>query len=124
MYSYRLPAAQRWRPQANPVGYGARRLTSLVFAGGAILGMAAVSLLEGAGVPILFALAIGLVLFVAVATVGTSAAGAAEVRSRRAAADTAVRPSGLAGRLHEWAQAFQLGRDTEQVIGRNTGARI
>jgi O-antigen ligase len=86
--------------------------------------MAAVSLLEGAGLPILVALAIGLGLFVAVATVGTSAAGDAEVQSRRAAADTEVRPSGLAGRLDEWAQASQLGRDAEQVIGRKTGARI
>lgn len=91
---------------------------------GAIVGMAAVSLLETAGLPILVALAIGLVLFVAVATVGTSAPGGTEVRSRRAAADTAVRPSGVAGRLDKWAQASQLGPDAEQVIGRKTGARI
>ena len=124
MNSYRLPAARRWRPPANPVSYGARRLTSLVVVAGAIVGMAAVSLLEDAGVPILVALAVGLVLFVAVATVGTSAAGGTEARSRRAAADIAVRPSGVAGRLDEWAQASQLGPDAEQVIGRKTGARI
>jgi hypothetical protein len=74
MNSYSLPPRRRGRLPADPIGYAIRRLSSLLAVAGAIVGIAVVGLLEGAGVPILVAVAIGLVLFVAAATFATSVA--------------------------------------------------
>ena len=60
MNSHLLPPRRRARPPADPIGYAARRLSSLLAFAGAIVGVAVVSLLEGVGVPILVAMAIGL----------------------------------------------------------------
>ena len=74
MNSHLLPPRRRARPPADPIGYAARRLSSLLAFAGAIVGVAVVSLLEGVGVPILVAMAIGLALFVVAAMFATSVA--------------------------------------------------
>ena len=103
------------RDAANPSGYVARRLSSLLLVPAAVVGGLAANVLDGAGVPVAFSLAIGLVLFVAVATLLTSVA----------ARDTSVPSSETDGDwLRVWSQKSQLGPDPEQVIGRHTGARV
>ena len=115
MNSHRLPARRPARAPIDPIGYTTRRLSSLLVVAAAIGGFVVASLLDGAGVPIPFALAIGLVLFVAAATFATSVA----------ARDTTTASSDVPeGWLRSWGQSSQLGPDSEQVIGRKTGARI
>jgi hypothetical protein len=75
MNSYALPPRRQGRRAADPIAYVTRRLSSLLAVAGGIVGIAAVGRLEAAGVPILVAVAIGLVLFVAVATLATNVVG-------------------------------------------------
>jgi len=115
MNSYRLPARRPARTRIDPIGYATKRLASLTVAAAAVGGVVVVSLLAGAGVPEPFALAIGFVLFVVAAAVGTSVA----VR------DTTRTSSGVReGWLRGWGRSSQLGPDPEAVIGRKTGVRI
>lgn len=115
MNSYRLPARRPARAAIDPIGYTTRRLSSLLVVAAAIGGSVVASLLAGAGVPIPFALAIGLALFVGAAMFATSVA----------ARDTTSASSDVPeGWLRGWGQSSQLGPDPEQVIGRKTGARI
>ncbi|HET7718136.1 MAG TPA: hypothetical protein VFK86_21120 [Bauldia sp.] len=117
MNSLGLPARRPIpiRAPADPSGYVARRLSSLLLVPAAVVGGVAATVLDGAGVPVPFSLAIGLVLFVAVATLLTSVA----------ARGTSVPSSETDGDwLRVWSQKSQLGPDPEQVIGRHTGARI
>jgi hypothetical protein len=115
MNSYRLPARRPARAPIDPLGYATRRLASLLVVAAAFGGIVVASLLDGAGVPEPFALAIGLVLFVGAATLATSVAA----RDNTAASSDA--PDGW---LRGWGQSSQLGPDPEAVIGRKTGARI
>ena len=103
------------RDAAKPSGYVTRRFSSLLLVPAAVVGGVAANVLDGAGAPVPFSLAIGLVLFVAVATLLTSVA----------ARDTSVpSPESDGDWLRVWSQKSQLGADPEQVVGRHTGARI
>lgn len=120
MNSFRLPARRPARGPIDPIGYVTRRLASLLVVVGAIGGIFVASLLDGAGLPIPFALAIGLVLFVGAATLASSVAArdTTTVSPVEAASVEAARwPRG-------WGESSQLGPDPEQVVGRRTGARI
>ena len=115
MNSYRLPARRPARAPTDPIGYTTRRLSSLLVVAAAIGSFVVASLLDGAGAPIPFTVAIGLVLFVGAATLATSVA----------ARDTTTASSDVPeGWLRGWGQSSQLGPDPEAVIGRKTGARI
>lgn len=115
MNSYRLPARRPARTSIDPIGYAIRRLSSLLVVAAAFGGVAVASLLGGAGMPIPFALAIGLVLFVGAAAFATSAA------ARDISTPSSVSAEGWVG---GWGRSSQLGPDPEAVIGRATGARV
>ena len=114
MNSYRLPARRPTRAPLDPIGYTTRRLSSLWVVAAAIGGFVVASLLDGARLPIPFTFAIGLVLFVGVATFATS------VAARDATTASSDAPAGW---FRGWGQSSQLGPDPEQVISRHTGAR-
>ncbi len=120
------PPPRRWSsPPTDPMSYVTRRLSSLLAVAGAIIGVAVVSLLDGVGLPILVPVAIGLVLFLAAAAWATSLPGDIRLAAVAAGENSKVDSSYAAGHsLREWGQASQLGPDAEQVIGRQTGARI
>ena len=120
MNSYRLPARRPAPGPVDPSGYVTRRLASLLVVVGAIGGVVVASLLDGAWLPIPFALAIGLVLFVGAAALASSVAARDTITASlvKAASVKAARwPSG-------GGESSQLGPDQEQVLGRKTGARI
>lgn len=115
MSSYRLPGRRPARAPIDPVGYTTRRLSSWLIVAAAIGGLVVASLLDGAAVRTPFAIAIGLVLFVAAASLAT----------RVAARDTGAASSAAAENwLGGWGHSSQLGPDPELVVGRKTGARV
>jgi hypothetical protein len=127
MDSYRLPNRRRGLTPTNPTRYTIRRLSSLLVAAGAILAILAIALLEAAGASSPVALASGMVLFIGAAALATSVAanGISAWSSDSTDGARDDRPlDGTGSRLAGWGEASQLGPDPEQVIGRETGARV
>jgi hypothetical protein len=114
MNRYHASTRRRFGAPTDPIRYVARRLSSLLIVASAIGGIVVAGVLDVAGLPTQIALAIGLVVFAAAATVGT-----ARALREPDARSSEVHPASLPG----WADPLQLGPDSEQVVGRRTGAR-